>query len=463
MKNGIIDGVYYENDEPKHAGVIKIDGVIYYAGTGGKIATGYKVVHSTMSNDILRHGTYKFDESGKLIEGSYQKPKKVKRKKKHSRRKRFFRVPEKGDVKKILFALAIVIIFVGFFLVVRHLDLSSVTVNDTDTESIIKTVIPKFDEEVYLCSYPMEKFYKGELSLSQAISSGVGAYSPFEFKYDLTGTEGGTLELDGKTYTLAPNSASVTVDNLYTGRTYEYKVIVNEPGTNSENPAIYEGKFTTAATNRFINLPGVNNTRDIGGYDTNYGKKIKEGLLIRGSEIDGLVESSYFLSDKEAAKEFGFVYDMDLRNSDIFNSIYRSRLGENVTHKFYGAPAYGSVFSKNYNSALKAIFTDLSNPANYPMYLHCTYGADRTGTVVFMLQGILGASQEDMELEYKLTAFEVDYDFSYATNLNAIYGGLEGMDGITINDKIENYLTDVIGVTDEQINSIRGIFLEDTK
>ena len=57
MKNGIIDGVYYENDNPKHAGVIKIDGELYYAGSDGKIATGYKVVHSSMSNDLLKHGT----------------------------------------------------------------------------------------------------------------------------------------------------------------------------------------------------------------------------------------------------------------------------------------------------------------------------------------------------------------------------------------------------------------------
>lgn len=462
MKNGIIDGVYYENDEPKHAGVIKIDGVIYYAGTGGKIATGYKVVHSTMSNDILRHGTYKFDESGKLIEGSYQKPTRVKKKKKHSRRKRFFRVPEKGDVKKILFALAIVIIFVGFFLVVRHLDSSQVTVDDASLEPVAKTVLPVYDEDVYLCSRMMERYYKGEVSLNQVLTSNSGTYAPFEFKYDLTGTEGGTLELDGKKYSLDPGSDTVTVDNLYTGRSYVYSVTVYENDGDTVNTTVYDGAFTTAATNRFIKIPGLKNTRDIGGYSTLSGKKVKEGLLIRGSEIDGLGVSSYFLSDREAVADFGFVYDMDLRSSDVYNGNYVSRLGENVIHKFYNAPQYGYIFNKNYNNRLKAIFADLADPANYPMYLHCTHGSDRTGTVVFLLQGILGVSQDDMELEYNLSGLTED-EYISGSNLNTVYGGLEGMDGVTINDKIENYLTDAIGVTDEQIESIRGIFLEDTK
>ena len=68
MKNGIVKEngilIYYKNDAPCHAGAIKIDGKIYYAGRGGVIATGQHVVHGDMSNSVLKHGTYIFDENG---------------------------------------------------------------------------------------------------------------------------------------------------------------------------------------------------------------------------------------------------------------------------------------------------------------------------------------------------------------------------------------------------------------
>ena len=49
--------------------------------------------------------------------------------------------------------------------------------------------------------------------------------------------------------------------------------------------------------------------------------------------------------------------------------------------------------------------------------------------------------------------------YKNADNLNGIYGGLEGTDGDTLHEKIVNYLVDQVGVTNEQIESIRNIFL----
>ena len=72
--------------------VIKIDGVIYYAGRHGKIATGTKVVHRSMSNGLLEHGTYRFDQDGKLIEGSYIAPTVRKRSKKNKKSSVTFRI-----------------------------------------------------------------------------------------------------------------------------------------------------------------------------------------------------------------------------------------------------------------------------------------------------------------------------------------------------------------------------------
>ena len=105
---------------------------------------------------------------------------------------------------------------------------------------------------------------------------------------------------------------------------------------------------------------------------------------------------------------------------------------------------------------MKNIFADLANESNYPVYMHCTHGLDRTGTVCYILGAILGMSDEDLMREYQLSSL-------YHNNLwalNDMYDFVEELatyPGYTTQEKAQNYLLS-IGVTQYEIDSIKDIF-----
>lgn len=471
------EGFFFENDEliyykkgyPYHAGAIEWEGAIYYIGSKGRAVKGQYVVHREMTNGLLERGTYTFGDDYKLIEGSYKAPKKTtgkdSKKQKTKSQKKPKKVKKKYTPKQIAsFAAVLVGVFclgVAAYVADRGA-FEKPVVSQMPVQEAVQIHLPTFDTEVLLSSDIAKQLYDGNISTESAVDlGGATAYRAFTFEYQLGG-ESGVLLLsekenlaNAKEYVLSKDRNKLSIDNLKTGTNYYYKVVVGEEE--------YYGSFVTAKTTRFISIPGALNTRDIGGYTNMDGKTVRQGLLIRGAEIDGLVEKGYFIptdSLGEVQDTFGFVYDFDLRGGGTFVGAYESRLGEDVTHKFYGAPQYGQVFSYEYQSELREIFTDLSKSENYPMYLHCTYGADRTGTIIFLLQGVLNMSEEDMVREYQRTGFEFK-GYEDSESMEVLIQGMKQYKGDTIQEKIETYLTTVVGVKKSEIESIRKIFLEE--
>lgn len=466
MKNGIVkeDGklIYYSNGVPSHAGAIKIDDDIYYVGRNGYVATGQHIVHGDMTNGLLKRGTYTFDENGKLIEGSFHPPKKITHTHRRTESKKDKRHNRKFRIKKRRFALLVsvviaAVLLIGFAVYVDRLTSNSESSSEVSSEQNIS--LPDFDTPINLCTVPAQKLFSKEVTMADIKEADV--YLPFEFNYRLTDTDGELLISENQNLSnpqkniLAKNKTSVSIHNLKTGTTYYYRVDIGKES--------FSGSFETAEGTRYIYIPGVYNTRDIGGYTTLNGNKIKQGMIIRGTEMDGLVDASYFLSHKDVEsvqEQFGFVYDMDLREPWVHYGEYTSPLGENVGQKFYQAPAYVNVFSEPYKDVVKDIFTDLSNPQNYPMYLHDTNGADRTGTIVYLLQGLLGMADDELIREYQMSGLH-KHEFATSERMEPVAEIIEDFRGNTTAEKIESFLIDEIGITKDQIDSIRDILLED--
>jgi hypothetical protein len=469
LKNGLIsengDLIYYKDDKPYHAGVISVDGAIYYISSGGRAVKGMHIVHTEMTNGILKRGTYTFGDDYKLVKGSYIAPKKNKRRPKKSSsnpRKMDYKIRIKKFLqnKKNRAAIIVLAVFLVFLTILPFLGHNTASQPEAETPAQQLSPIvspPTFTEDVLLCSKAAKLEYDGQIALSDAVESGF-PYYPLFFYYYLNNTSGtlflGEMEdlSDAREYPLAEEENYIIIDNLKVDTTYYYEI-------HAAN-AVYPGTFRTAPSTRFLYIPGLANVRDIGGGRNLDGKKVRQGLLIRGVELDGLVNAKYYIPEDKLAdvqETFGFRYDFDLRSSSIYNGAYTSRLG--VEHKFYDAPMYGGIFTETYYKNLRNIFTDLADPNKYPMYLHCTWGQDRTGTIVFLLQGILNMSERDMIREFQLTGY-VARDIATSNNMGSIISGMRPYAGDTLQEKIVSFLITEIGVTEEQIESIRSIFLE---
>ena len=237
--------------------------------------------------------------------------------------------------------------------------------------------------------------------------------------------------------------------HLCANTTYYYRVTVY---TNNGVDSII-GHFKTADTPRILSIDGRSNVRDIGNWKTDSGKRIKQGLLIRGTEMDAAVESGYHLTNAglvDMLEIFGIKTDIDLRAQTATS---KDVLGSRVDHKYYDMVQYDGIFTEYGKEKVRMVFADLADPDNYPIYLHCTYGRDRTGTICYLLEALLGVSRGDCLKDYALSN-------SASVNIKVVEDGLKAYEGDSLKEQVESYLLSC-GVSEYQTSSIRNIFLGD--
>lgn len=199
------------------------------------------------------------------------------------------------------------------------------------------------------------------------------------------------------------------------------------------------------------------NVRDFGGWACD-GGTVKYGLLFRGGEPSS---ADYNV----LVKELGIKYDLNLRGSAEVTWT-KSPLGDDVY--FVKADVYNWYSLTNaeaWRINIQCVFDAVTH--GEPVYFHCAAGADRTGTLACVLEGLLGMSQSDIDKDYELTTFYSGSD----TDANArrrnesewkgLISAINTKSGSTFRDKCVTFVAE-LGFTAAEINAYRKAMIDGT-
>lgn len=226
---------------------------------------------------------------------------------------------------------------------------------------------------------------------------------------------------------------------------------------------------------RWIMLKGeAGNIRDLGGRIGLGGKRVRQGMIFRGTRfeensVDGIVpgESRLTVSDLRYLRNtLGIKTDLDLRMEYETANAKQSQLGPDVRYILRSSNGYKRIFGRN-KKIMAENFREFLDERNYPIYFHCAAGADRTGSLAYVLNGILGVSRHGLETDWEATFYPTIPDQEHKDNPKYWCRESHFNDGFgkygdaetSWNRRIELYLLDC-GVTMEEIEKFRSIMLE---
>ncbi len=167
-------------------------------------------------------------------------------------------------------------------------------------------------------------------------------------------------------------------------------------------------------TARLINVSGVSNLRDVGGYRTTDGRTVRSGRLLRSASLH--------LLDEEGQQELirrGLRHVIDLRHDhELVNAPNVFRGSEQVNYQnislFQGLaperipigaiPTLAEMYTELLDSSADLIVKAIEPFATGETALvHCSAGKDRTGIIVALLLDLIGVDRATIVHDYALT------------------------------------------------------------
>ena len=245
------------------------------------------------------------------------------------------------------------------------------------------------------------------------------------------------------------------------------------------------------------------NFRDLGGYPTTDGRKIKDGIFYRSGGL-------FFMNDNELEEfhKLGIKTVIDLRTATECQQQPDPDLGQAIVQQHSGVNSTGgdeidfspkgmlligesghkqlADLTRYYldmpfeNDAFRIIFEHIRKD-HTPLVFHCTSGKDRTGVAAMMVMGLLGCGRQSILDDYLLSnqycrqaleeAFDqCDVDLNLHPERKELLQMMHGVSeriGTGVYDNIidrygtiENFLEANYGFTPEEINEIRNHYLD---
>ena len=259
---------------------------------------------------------------------------------------------------------------------------------------------------------------------------------------------------DAKSYLFGRSTREHQIYNLFIRQRYYWNVTAY--GTGGEVIVSDTESFVTESqAPRNLYVDGVTNVRDLGGRRTEDGGRVRQGLLYRGGELNN-VNATRLITDegiRTMRQTFGIKTEFDLRASDEYGGITKSFLGDDV--KYLRKSGSTNIVTDYTHSWLIQVFSLLADENNYPIYLHCIIGTDRTGIVSWLVNGLCGVSEEDLWRDFLFSNFGKIGSSREKSKIQDRYvNQLKSAPGDTFAEQIYNYLNQTCGVPASYLDSV---------
>ena len=145
-----------------------------------------------------------------------------------------------------------------------------------------------------------------------------------------------------------------------------------------------------------------------------------------------------------------------MRSEEERDTVNLSPMGADVKYVHYDVTPY-RITNDGYFKAFLETLDVLRH--GHAVYLHCWKGADRTGTLAYLMEALLGVPEEDVCKDYELTSLGGQLRSRNSTSFMILYDKIQTYPGANLQEKVHNiFLRN--GITKEEIAEFKTLMLE---